>query len=243
MPSYTIFTGSSNGKIAQRTINRDLGPTEVLIRHTHSGVCSTDLHLSDRSGPLGHEGIGIVEALGSHTSLVSNVTVGSRVGLGWNQRYCNRCRTCLSGRDPICENVKELWSSDADVGAFGLEGIWDATALRPIPNGIESKYAAPLMCAGATVWGAMRRGGVAAKDRVAVLGIGGLGHLAIQFLAKSGCHVVVISSSDRKRTEAFELGAHEYYTLDEIREAGSKLPLVKVQHLIVCTGAQPDYKL
>lgn len=238
---YTLYKGSADKRIVQTTVQRELGPTEALVRHTHTGVCSTDLHLLDRGAALGHEGVGVVEELGSAAHVVSAVKVGDRVGMGWMQRYCGRCRPCLTGHDSLCENGKELWAPGNETGSFGTSAIWDVSALHLIPETLESKYAAPLMCAGATVWGAMQRCGVRSHHRVGVLGVGGLGHLAIQFLAKSGCEVVVISSSDRKRDEAMEYGADEYWTVEKIKAAmeGGKFALL--DHLLICTGAQPDF--
>lgn len=237
---FTIFKGSPNGKIVETNIKRSLGPTEAVIRQTHSGVCSTDLHLSDRGNALGHEGIGIVEELGSSAHLISDVKIGDRVGLGWTQKYCGKCRSCRGGLDSQCEDSIELWAEKNETGAFGRGNAWDVSALRNIPDELESKDAAPLMCAGATVWGAMQRCKIMSHHRVGVLGIGGLGHLAIQFLAKSGCEVVVLSSSARKRDEATQYGATEFYTIDEIKNPDSKR-IRPLDHLIVCTGAQPDY--
>ncbi|KAK5166736.1 uncharacterized protein LTR77_008280 [Saxophila tyrrhenica] len=254
---YITFKGSSSGKVVQTTLHPSPGPTEAVVRQTHSGVCGTDLHLSHTGAALGHEGIGIVESLGASAHLISDVKVGDRVGLGWMQKYCGKCRMCLSGFDSMCENSKELWAADNETGSFGKGNVWDVSALRKIPDELESKDAAPLMCAGATVWGAMQRCKVMSHHWVGVVGIGGLGHLAIQFLAKSGCEVVVFSSSDKKRGEAMQYGATEYHTIDEIKSQkgetselytsenikaarGSIKPL---DHLFICSGAQPDYSL
>ena len=239
---FTIFKGSPNGKIVETQIKRSLGPTEAVIEQTHSGVCSTDLHLSDRGNALGHEGIGIVKELGASAHLISDIEVGDRVGLGWMQKYCGRCRSCRGGLDSQCESSTELWAAHNETGAFGTGNVWDVSALRKIPDELESKSAAPLMCAGATVWGAMQRCKVMSHHRVGVLGIGGLGHLAIQFLAKSGCEVIVLSSSEQKRNEAMQYGATEFYTIGEVRGSGSKAMRL-LNHLIICTGAQPDYSL
>lgn len=239
---FTTFKGSSNGRIVETKIKRGLGPTEAIIRQTHSGVCSTDLHLSDRGNALGHEGIGIVEELGASAHLISDVKVGDRVGLGWMQKYCGKCRSCRGGLDSQCENSTELWAENNETGAFGRGNVWDVSALRKIPDELESKDAAPLMCAGATVWGAMQRCKIMSHHRVGVLGIGGLGHLAIQFLAKSGCEVVVLSSSDQKRKEAMQYGATEFYTINEIKAQASQ-SIELLNHLLVCTGARPDYSM
>ncbi|KAK4552844.1 hypothetical protein LTR86_010178 [Recurvomyces mirabilis] len=237
--SFTMFTGSSDGTIVEAKLSTKLGPKDALVKQTYSGVCSTDLHLSEKPCALGHEGVGIIEEMGAMAHLWTDLKIGDRVGFGWMQSYCGQCRSCLIGRDGLCEKGKELWAPDNNTGSWGFGGVWDVTALRKIPDSLESKYAGPLMCAGATVWGAMQRGKIMSHHRVGVLGIGGLGHLAIQFLAKSGCEVVVLSSSDRKKQEAFDLGATEFHTADAIK--GDPEGLEPLTHLMVCTGAQPDY--
>lgn len=238
---YTLFKGSPENRIVRATIRRELGPTEAFVEHTHTGVCSTDLHLLDRGNALGHEGIGIVKELGDSAHVLSDVKVGDRVGLGWMQKYCGRCRPCLTGHDYLCENSTELWAANNETGSFGTASIWHVSALQPIPDAMESQYAAPLMCAGATVWGAMQRCKVMSHHRVGVLGVGGLGHLAIQFLAKSGCEVVVISSSNKKKDEALAYGADEYWAVDKCKEAAEQGSFRLLDHLLVCTGASPDY--
>ena len=239
---FTIFKGLANEKVVETKVRLELGPTEAVIKQTHSGVCSTDVHILDRGSALGHEGVGIVEALGPYTYLISDIKVGDKVGYGWNQKYCGKCRPCRAGYDSICANVKELWAPDNETGSFGTGGIWDVSGLHKIPDELESKHAAPLMCAGATVWGAMQRGKIMSHHRVGVVGVGGLGHLAIQFLAKSGCEVVVISSSDRKKGEAFELGATEFRVVKDVEKFKEK-PFQPLDYLMICTGAQPDYDL
>lgn len=129
-------------------------------------------------------------------------------------------------------------SADLDEGSFGTHVVWDADMLARIPSSLEPKYAAPLMCAGATVWTALTTYGLKPGDRVGVQGIGGLGHLAIQFAAKLGCEVSVLSSSDSKRDEATKLGATNYYVLkDDLKLPADK----KINHLLICGSGNPDY--
>jgi D-arabinose 1-dehydrogenase-like Zn-dependent alcohol dehydrogenase len=119
--------------------------------------------------------------------------------------------------------------------------VWDADAVVPIPDGYESAEAAPLLCAGSTVWTVLTEYGIKATDRVGVLGIGGLGHLAIKLGAALGCHVVVLSSSESKREEAFEFGAKEYFVLKSGEQPEGLKPL---DHLLVCGSAtSTDYTL
>src|ERR1700712_3046654 len=117
------------------------------------------------------------------------------------------------GMEQFCPEAQKFGVFDLDQGSFGSHVVWDADMLAKIPNNIELKHAAPLMCAGATVWTALTMYGLKPGDRVGVQGIGGLGHLAIQFAAKLGCEVVVLSSSDSKREEAMRLGATDFFVM------------------------------
>lgn len=131
-------------------------------------------------------------------------------------------------------------SADLDQGSFSHYAVWKANYIFKIPDAIERKYAAPLMCGGATVFNALHRFGAKASDRVGVIGIGGLGHLAIQFAAKMGCEVIVFSGTESKKEEAMRLGASEFYATKGVKElkigAG-------IDHLLVTTSAQPDWNL
>lgn len=131
-------------------------------------------------------------------------------------------------------------SADLDQGSFASHAVWREAFLFPLPDGLSDEAAAPLMCGGATVWSALTSYGVRPTETVGVFGVGGLGHLAIQFCAKFGCRVVVLSGSDRKRAEATRLGAHEFVATKGAKE-------IKVAHkldrLLVTTSAQPDWDL
>lgn len=134
--------------------------------------------------------------------------------------------------------MKLFGVNDLDVGSFAKGAVWDADMLFKIPDQLELKNAAPLMCAGATVWTALTSYNLKAGDRVGIQGVGGLGHLAIQFAAKLGCEVVVLSSSESKRGEATKLGASEYHVLDDNLDLASKK---KLDHLLICGSSNPDY--
>jgi D-arabinose 1-dehydrogenase-like Zn-dependent alcohol dehydrogenase len=142
------------------------------------------------------------------------------------------------GWDQYCENKREYGSHDHDLGSFSEGVVWDAGCVVPIPDGYDSADAAPLMCAGGTVWTVLSEYGVRSTDRVGIMGIGGLGHLAIKLAAAMGCHVVVFSSSEAKREEAFSFGASEYHVF----KAGQELTDFKpVNHLLLCGSANVDY--
>jgi len=142
------------------------------------------------------------------------------------------------GKEQFCPNAQKFGVADLDEGSFGSHVVWDADMLAEIPPGLELKHAAPLMCAGATVWTALTMYGLRPGDRVGIQGIGGLGHLAIQFAAKLGCEVTVLSSSESKKKEATKLGATDFYVMKDDLE----LPTPKkINHLLVCGSGNPDY--
>ncbi|KAJ6005102.1 hypothetical protein N7540_012901 [Penicillium herquei] len=233
--TFDVFRGSKEGKIVEDTTTRTLGFNEVYIETTHSGLCGTDEHFLKSGQVLGHEGVGIVRQIGQN---VSNVKVGEYVGFGFTHYVCGTCEKCLNGWDQYCDNKKEYGSHDHDLGSFSRGVVWDAGCVVPIPQGYDPADAAPLMCAGATVWTILSEYGVRSTDRIGVMGIGGLGHLAIKLAAAMGCHVVVFSSSEAKREEAFSFGASEYHVF----QAGQKLEDCKpVKHLLLCGSANVDY--
>ncbi|OJJ45131.1 hypothetical protein ASPZODRAFT_134556 [Penicilliopsis zonata CBS 506.65] len=235
MVSFNVFRGSSEGRIVTDRISRSLGPNEAYVETTHSGLCGTDEHFLKAGLVLGHEGVGIVREVGSN---VSSVRVGDRVGFGYTHSVCGDCTKCLTGWDQYCPEKKEYGTNDHDNGSFSEGAIWDAKCLVPIPAGYDSVNAAPMMCAGATVWTILSEYGVRATDRVGVMGVGGLGHLAIKLAAAKGCHVVVFSSSEAKREEAMGFGAAEYHVF----KAGEKIEgLQPVNHLILCGSGGVDY--
>jgi D-arabinose 1-dehydrogenase-like Zn-dependent alcohol dehydrogenase len=128
--------------------------------------------------------------------------------------------------------------ADFDQGSFGSHAIWKADYVFKIPDSIPREYAAPLMCGGATVFNVLRSFGVKTSDRVGIIGVGGLGHLAIQFASKMGCEVVVFSSTDSKKDEALKLGADEFVATKGAKELQASGP---IDHLIVTTSFQPDW--
>jgi D-arabinose 1-dehydrogenase-like Zn-dependent alcohol dehydrogenase len=140
--------------------------------------------------------------------------------------------------EQFCANVERFGTHDLDEGSFGSHVVWDADMLAKIPDNMELKHAAPLMCAGATVWTALTMYGLKPGDRVGIQGIGGLGHLAIQFAAKLGCEVVVLSSSESKREEATRLGATDFHVMTGDFELPANK---KLNHLLICGSGNPDY--
>lgn len=143
---------------------------------------------------LGHEGVGVVEELGPDVQLLKK---GDRVGWGYATDCCGHCLDCIRGQDIFCTRRALYGAQNLDQGSFASHGVWREAFLAPVPNGMSDVDAAPMQCAGATVFTALYD--AKATDTVGIMGVGGLGHLAIQFANKIGCRVVVISGSDRKR--------------------------------------------
>ncbi|KAJ7302661.1 chaperonin 10-like protein [Mycena albidolilacea] len=233
---FTVFKGSANEGIIESTTRRD-GPTgnEVLVKITHSGICGTDEHFKHADMVLGHEGVGTVEQIGDR---VSQFKVGDVVGWGLTHRTCGECEQCLLGQDQYCPNREEYGSNNYHQGSFGSRAIWDASFLYKIPESLAPEHAAPLMCGGATIFELIDSYNIRPTDRVGVIGIGGLGHLAIQFLAKMGASVVAFSSTDSKREEALRLGATEFYATNGVES----FEMAKLDHLMVTTSFLPDWK-
>jgi D-arabinose 1-dehydrogenase-like Zn-dependent alcohol dehydrogenase len=237
MVEFKVFRGSKSGAIKESKTTKAIGPHEVLVEVTHSGLCGTDAHYKEVDMGLGHEGAGTVKQTGENTTLFK---VGDRVGWGYQHDSCGHCKQCLSGKETLCPERHMFSEFDLDQGSFASHAIWNENFLFKIPDTIENKYAAPLMCGGATVFNVLSMYGVRSTDRVGVLGVGGLGHLAIQFAAKMGCEVVVFSGTDSKRDEAMNLGATEFHATKGVKE----LKVQKlIDHLLVTTSMQPDWNL
>jgi uncharacterized zinc-type alcohol dehydrogenase-like protein len=188
----------------------ELGPDQVEIKITHCGICHSDLSMLDNEWgmsqfPLvpGHEAAGTVLAVGENAK---GLKVGQRAGVGWTASSCLFCRECLSGDHNLCST-----SQGTIVGRHGgfadrLRAQW--TWVRPIPDALDLAKAGPLLCGGVTVFNPFLAYNVSPTARVGIIGIGGLGHMALQFAKKWGCEVHAFTTSDSKEAEARKLGAH-----------------------------------
>ncbi|KAJ5734989.1 uncharacterized protein N7483_000114 [Penicillium malachiteum] len=234
---FTVYKGSEEGIKEDVTRKEDLERDYVLVRVTHSGVCGTDLHYKAKDMVLGHEGAGVVEATGPDANILKK---GDRVGWGFEHDCCGHCRPCLTGWETLCRKRKLYGEADFDQGSFATHAVWREGFLFKIPDAIKSEDAAPLMCGGSTVFNALHVAQVRPYARVGIVGIGGLGHLAIQFASKMGCQVVVFSGTDSKKTEAFELGATEFHATKGLKELELEKP---IDNLIVTTSRQPDWQM
>lgn len=196
------------------------GPGEVLIKVEACGICHSDAFVKDGLMPVayprvpGHEVVGRVQALGSG---VSEAWRDKRVGVGWHGGHCFRCEPCRRGDFINCSNAKVTGITFDGGYAEYMTAPQEALAL--VPDGLESADAAPLLCAGITTYNALRHSGARAGDLVAVQGIGGLGHLAVQFCRHMGFRTVALSRGPEKRELATALGAHHYVDTSVENEA------------------------
>jgi uncharacterized zinc-type alcohol dehydrogenase-like protein len=187
-----------------------LGDNQVEIKVAYCGICHSDLSMVDNEWgmsayPLvpGHEAVGTITAVGAQ---VKHLRPGQAAGLGWYSRSCMFCPQCMSGNHNLCLTVESTIIGRH--GGFADRVRCQAAWAVPLPEKISQDKAGPLFCAGITVFNPMIQFGVEPTDRVGVIGIGGLGHLALQFLNKWGCEVFAFTSSDSKQAEAIKLGAH-----------------------------------
>ncbi|KXN72073.1 putative mannitol dehydrogenase [Conidiobolus coronatus NRRL 28638] len=238
---------------------RPLGENDVEIEISHCGICGSDLHTMDSGwGPSqypvvpGHEIIGTITATGSR---VTNLKIGDRVGVGAQVGACLRsdCKQCPKGIDNLCSQREscEFCGSKKDVfcpervmtyndkwadneksyGGYAEAIRLNSRLVFHIPESLPSEYAAPLMCAGVSVFAPMIRYGVQPGDAVGITGIGGLGHLALQYASKLGAEVYALSRSEDKRQEALDLGANQYVNTsdpEQIKDLKNKLKFLIV---------------
>jgi uncharacterized zinc-type alcohol dehydrogenase-like protein len=215
---------------------------EVEIKISHCGVCFSDVHLIDNDWGMskypfipGHEIIGAVVAVGS---AVKNLVVGDRVGVGWQADSCGICEWCRRGEEHLCPK-----SQPTCVGRNG--GFADKIRVNwrfaiPVPAALDSEHAAPLLCGGITVYSPLRNHGVRPSSRVGVIGIGGLGHLGIQFAKAFGAEVTAFSTSKDKEEEARALGAHQFVNT---RDAGALKKVAGSFDLLLSTvSADQDWQ-
>ncbi len=208
-----------------------LGPDEVEVKVSHCGICHSDLAMIDNDWgfsayPLvpGHEVIGTVAAVGSD---VDALEVGRRVGVGWSCNSCGRCEWCVKGLETFCAGNQGTIVHHHGGWAESVRAHWKFAV--PIPDGLESSVAGPLMCAGSTVFAPMIHYGVTPTMKTAVVGIGGLGHLAVQFLAAFGSEVTAISSTHSKDEEARRMGASHFLSTrgtDELKAAAGSFDFI-----------------
>lgn len=197
-----------------------LGKNEVEIEVDFCGICHSDLSMLDNEWGLtrypfvpGHEVVGVIGKTGAE---VHSLKIGDKVGLGWHSGYCMTCPSCLSGDHNLCAEAQ-----GAIVGRHG--GFADrvraqAPSVIALPEKMDRQSAGPLFCGGITVFNPLVQFGIRPTDKVGVIGIGGLGHMALQFLNAWGCEVTAFTSSEAKRREALQIGAHHAVDSRSTRE-------------------------
>ena len=189
----------------------ELGPYDCVLKVKSCGICHSDLHMIDNDWgaaryPLvpGHEVVGEVVEFGAQ---VTTLKAGDRLGVGWQSGSCHQCDDCLRGNENLCSRSQGLITHGR--GGFAEYVRVDARFAFPIPDGIPDHVAGPLLCGGATVYSALRYAGMSGGQRIGVLGVGGLGHMAVQFAARLGNQVTVFTTSSDKAELATQLGASD----------------------------------
>ncbi|MCJ8167883.1 NADPH-dependent aldehyde reductase Ahr [Atopomonas sediminilitoris] len=208
----TAYAATTTGGTFE-PISFDPGPLashDVEIAVQHCGICHSDLSMWQNEWgmsryPLvpGHEVVGTVSALGAQ---VTHLKIGQAVGLGWQAGYCMTCSTCMGGDHNLCDQAQGTIIGRH--GGFADKVRAQAASVIALPEGLDMASAGPLLCAGITVFNPLVQFDIKPTDKVAVIGIGGLGHLALQFVRAWGCEVTAFSSSQSKAQEARDLGAH-----------------------------------
>jgi alcohol dehydrogenase (NADP+) len=217
---------ASGQPLAPTTIERrEVGANDVLIEIEYAGICHSDIHtVSGEWGPQpfpvvpGHEIVGVVTDVGSD---VSRHQVGDRVGVGCMVNSCRECTNCRNGDEQYClnGNVPTYAGTDRDgsttQGGYATHVVVDADFVLSVPEGIETAAAAPLLCAGITTYSPLRRWGAGPGKKVAIVGLGGLGHMGVKIAHALGAEVTVLSQSLKKQEDGLRLGADNYYATSD----------------------------
>ncbi|MEU9792552.1 alcohol dehydrogenase AdhP [Streptomyces sparsogenes] len=205
-----VVRGFGEPLVIEERPDPEPGPGQVRVRVEACGLCHTDIHAAHGDWPVkptppfvpGHEGVGLVEKLGEG---VTHLRVGQRVAVPWLGKACGRCEHCLSGWETLCEQqINTGYGCD---GGYAEKMLAWADFAQPVPEGVTPFDAAPLTCAGVTTYKALKVAGVQPAQLVAVSGIGGLGHLALQYAKIAGATVAAIDVTDDKLRLATDLGA------------------------------------
>ncbi|MGN6405171.1 NAD(P)-dependent alcohol dehydrogenase [Sinomonas sp.] len=204
---------------------RDVGPKDVLIEITYAGICHSDIHtVREDWGPVkhplvvGHEIVGLVAEVGSE---VTKHAVGDRVGVGCLVNSCKECENCLAGEEQYClsGNVGTYGSVDRDgtitQGGYSTHVVVDEDFVLRVPESLDFAAAAPLLCAGITTYSPLRHWEAGPGKRVAIVGMGGLGHMAVKLAHAMGAEVTVLSRTLSKKDDGLRLGADHYFATED----------------------------
>ena len=225
-PVAAYLAPNSTDPLAPGTVERRaVGPHDVRIEIHWSGICHSDIHtVRGDWGPqhyplaVGHEIVGIVAEIGAN---VTKHGVGDRVGVGCMVNSCGECENCAAGDEQFCLNgtIGTYGSMDRDgtvtQGGYSREIVVVEDFVLRVPESIPFDQAAPLLCAGITTYSPLRRWGAGPGKRVAVVGLGGLGHMAVKLAKAMGAEVTVLSQSLKKRDDGLRLGATHYYATSD----------------------------
>jgi D-arabinose 1-dehydrogenase-like Zn-dependent alcohol dehydrogenase len=240
MRAVVVKEAGGDFELEQRDVPEP-GFDQALVRVHACGVCHSDMFAKEGgypgvSHPLvpGHEIAGVIEALGEG---VKGWEVGQRVGVGWFGGNCGYCEWCRRGDLINCENM-EIPGITMD-GGYADYVVVKASAMASMPDDLDSADAAPLLCAGITTYNALRQSGARAGDTVAVLGVGGLGHLGVQFAARMGFRTVAIARGTNKEELARKLGAHHYID-STAGDPGQKLSELGGADVVLSTVTSSD---
>lgn len=249
MPHVFAYACDDERSIFHRTeIDiREPGSGEIYFDVEYAGICHSDIHAArgewePRHYPLvpGHELAGTVRAVGEG---VTQFTIGDRVGVGCIVASCKSCEYCEAGEEQFCNNPHPYWTYGPDENGNPTTGGYSqGFTVREdfachIPESIPFETAAPLMCAGITMYSPLKRWGAEPGKKVAIVGMGGLGHTGVQIAAAMGAEVSVISHGRSKENDAYQLGAHHFYATSEEGTLGK---LAASFDLIVCTVSADD---
>ena len=227
MRAVTAYaTSGPKAPFEKTTIQRrDLGPKDVLIKIAYAGICHSDIHTAraewgETQFPLvpGHEIAGTVEEVGSS---VGRHAVGDRVGVGCMVDSCRECENCLAGNEQYClrGNVGTYNSTGKDgrptEGGYSTHIVVDEDFVLAIPEGISLDVAAPLLCAGVTLYSPLRHWNAGPDKQVAIVGLGGLGHIGVKIAHAMGAEVTVLSQTLAKQDDGVKLGADHYYATSD----------------------------
>ncbi|KAF2224752.1 chaperonin 10-like protein [Elsinoe ampelina] len=257
--TYKAAVYDSPGKVSTKILDLDMptpGPGEVLIKLTHTGVCHSDFGIMTNSWAAlpfptppnqvgGHEGVGHVVSLGPGVEATTSIRESQRVGIKWVAAICGTCPACLAGHDGVCFNQKI--SGYMTPGTFQQYVVSQASYVTPIPDGLDGAAAAPMLCAGVTVYSALRKSGTLSGEWVVLLGAGGgLGHLAVQIASRGmGLRVIGVDQGSKKGL-VVESGAEVFvdHTKEDVEEKVKEVTGGLGAHaVLVLTAANGAYAM
>lgn len=241
MTTFNAYAATkAHGELQPFSFNPgEIGPEEVEIKVSHCGLCHSDLSMLDNEWGMsqypfvpGHEVTGTVVALGQGAK---GLKIGQRVGLGWTAHSCLHCHECLSGQQHLCATGQGTIVGRHGGFADRVRAQW--TWVRPLPDALDLAKVGPLLCGGITVFAPLLLHNLPSTGRVGIIGIGGLGHMALQFANKWGCEVHAFTTSDSKEAEARQLGAHYVHNT---KQDGALKKLPRSLDLIISTINAPQ---